>query len=347
MKDIYYHMVRWLARMAVCLFYNPIEINGLDNIPKKSGHLIFAPNHQSAFLDAILVAVFSTKPIFFLTRSDVFKFPFKYFLYSLNMMPVYRKRDGYKTLSKNEAVFQTCKQLVQSGRPILLFPEASQELVHYLRPLSRGLSRIAQLCQKDFDQEVYIIPVGLNYFNHLRGGTKLIINFGKPLNVRDYLDKHPDKTTAINAIREASSAAIKSEMLIPDYDDAYEEKVAYLNRNYYDYSFTEMKQLLSSPVLETAKQAGRQVWLIIPAILLEIVNLPYFLIKHSVIAFLVKDKTFYASIKLALLMFLLPVYLMLSFVFFEGLWNYFLATVLVLLQLAALRQRFKLEKYLV
>ena len=308
LKDTYYYMVRALAWMAVKLFYGQIEINGRHNIPEDSSNIIFAPNHQSAFLDAILVAVYSSKPISFLTRADVFVFPFNLILRSLNMMPVYRIRDGYGSLSKNEAVFETCRDLIHQGRPILLFPEASQSLVYYLRPLSKGLSRIAYRSQEGFDKPVYIVPVGINYYNQFYPGARLALNFGPPINVKELIEQSSDKLEAIASIRTHCSEGLKSQILIPDNDDSYERKLVFLQSNYFDVPFQELKDKM---------EEGRKAELNRPHwgykfvfVLFALPNLLFHLLEELVIKIFISDRTFEASIRISLIMFAFPLYLL-------------------------------------
>ena len=344
MKNIYYYIVRFIARCAVYLFYIPVEVNGQDNIPKDSSHIIFAPNHQSAYLDAILVAVFSSKPIYFLTRADVFTFPFKYILRSLNMMPVYRIRDGYKSLSKNEAVFNTCRELVRSGKPILLFPEASQLLVHYLRPLTSGLSRIAYLSQEDFDKDIYIVPVGLNYFDQLRSGSKLTVNFAKAINVRELFQEHPDRKSRIDAIRNATSQALYESMLIPDNDESYKSKLEYLNRNNFSYNFQELRERIRNG---EDPQKAEKIWaMYFFRSIFEFVNLPYFILEFLIIKIFVADKTFHASIRHSLVMFVLPIYFIISYLLVSSSMGTAFALKFLLLQFICYYLRTYLQRFL-
>ena len=309
MKNLYYYFVRFLARIAVINFYSKIEINGQENIPEDSSNLIFAPNHQSAFLDAVLVAVYSSKPIHFLTRADVFTFPFKYLLYSLNMMPVYRIRDGYKTLSRNEAIFETCKALLQGGKPVLLFPEASQSLVYYLRPLTRGLSRIAYLSQQSFDKPIYIIPVGINYFEQFKSGGKLTLNFGKAINVQEEILGVDNKVLANNKIRDTTSSHLKEVMLIPDDSETYDQQLEFLNANYYDFNFDKLKNKIQAG--ERAEITSPSVLVRLMTVLLFIPNSIFYLFDFLIVKLFVKDPTFIASISVSLLMFVWPLYLIL------------------------------------
>ena len=56
---------------------------------------LFSVNHQNAFLDGILVALKQRRPVFFLTRSDVFKSKTVAKLFNLlNLVPIFRAQDG-------------------------------------------------------------------------------------------------------------------------------------------------------------------------------------------------------------------------------------------------------------
>lgn len=344
-QRIYYNGVKILARIAVRLFYHPIEINGMENIPMNSGRLIFAPNHQSAFLDAVLVAIYSSRPIYFLTRADVFIFPFKYFLQSLNMMPVYRQRDGYKTLSKNEAVFETCSRLLKEDKPILLFPEASQELVHYLRPLSRGLSRIAFKAQKDDDRELYIIPVGINFFHQLKGGSKLILNFGKPIDVKKIMTQDKPEPMQLNLIREACFEGIRELLLIPDDSESYTQHKNFLNRNYDSLAFEELRRHIASGQKAELSSVNPLHHILI--FILSLANLPFHILSWLVICFFVNDPTFQASIKVSLIMFIYPIFLLTCYILISAGFAWYCGLLTVLSMLIIFYIRMRLIKYVI
>jgi len=182
-----YSFVKNTGRIGLPLYFGRLDINGKEHIPKDLPFII-APNHQSAFLDAVMMGVNCDKPMHFLTRSDVFVSPFIGALRALNMMPVYRIRDGYDKLSKNEEVFAKCNDLLSRGLPVLIFPEGNMGNGHYLRPLTKGTSRMAIQAQENIDEDVMVLPVGINYFHHDRPRYKCIVNYGKPIRVRDYLD---------------------------------------------------------------------------------------------------------------------------------------------------------------
>jgi 1-acyl-sn-glycerol-3-phosphate acyltransferase len=161
-----------------------VQVAGVENIPA-DGPVLFTVNHQNAFLDALLVATSNKRHTHFLARADVFRFStVRKFFNSMNMMPIYRLRDGRDRLSNNHEVFQKCFNILHENHALMLFPEANHHQRRLLLPLSKGFTRIAL----GMDKPIIIIPVGLNYTHHRRFGASVSINYGKPLSTRPYLN---------------------------------------------------------------------------------------------------------------------------------------------------------------
>lgn len=184
------------------VFYKKVQVTGLENILKDKP-IIFASNHQNAFMDPVLIAVHLTKPTYYLVRADVFKKPLVAKIFdSINMMPVYRERDGVNTKEANLGVFDRCYDILQKNRPIIIFPEGNHGRLKTLRPLKKGFARIAYGAEEKHgkDIDVQIIPVGLNYSDHYNMGAELLINFKKPIRTSDYLTE-TENPVQINALR--------------------------------------------------------------------------------------------------------------------------------------------------
>src|SRR5665647_1213680 len=80
------------------VFYRKVIVLGLDNIDPEN-HLIFAPNHQNALMDALAVLFTHKGQPVFLARADIFKRKaIASFLYFIKILPVYRIRDGFSKL---------------------------------------------------------------------------------------------------------------------------------------------------------------------------------------------------------------------------------------------------------
>lgn len=183
-----------------------MQIYGKENIPKDKP-IVFASNHQNAFMDPVLIAVHLTKPTYYLVRADVFKKPLVAKIFnSINMMPVYRERDGVDTKEANLEVFDRCYDILKKNRPIIIFPEGNHGRFKTLRPLKKGFARIAAGAEQKHGKEieVQIVPVGLNYSDHYNMGAELLVNFEKPIPVNEYLDDLED-ALQINSLRKLLS----------------------------------------------------------------------------------------------------------------------------------------------
>lgn len=76
----------------------------MNQFPKKAA-IIFAPNHQNALLDALRYCLLFLKRCIY-TRADIFKKKMvAKILRFLKILPIFRIRDGYESLTYNDAVF--------------------------------------------------------------------------------------------------------------------------------------------------------------------------------------------------------------------------------------------------
>lgn len=179
--------MRGYIRLALFFYYKKIEFNYkeplLPNQPT-----IFLGNHQSGLIDPLLIAIKKGQFSYFLTRASVFQKPWmSKFLRSLLMLPVYRVRDGWDSLSNNKAIFKTCSQLLHENNAIMLFPEGSHNIKRQVRTLSKGFTRIIAETQNAYpEMDIQIVPVGFNYSRPEDFGDHVVLNFGKPMSSKNY-----------------------------------------------------------------------------------------------------------------------------------------------------------------
>ncbi len=233
MKDWSWYYFRFWIKLAVKLFYRRIEVHGTDTYPQ-DGPVLLAPNHQNAFMDALIPSIFARRPIHYLTRSDVFKNKLMAaFLTSIKMMPVYRQRDGLGNLAKNEVIFAKCADILRSGGTLLIFPETTHQGVRRLRPLSKGFTRVLFGALEDHDDlNIKVVPLGINYSHYHKSGTRLVINYGAPISVSDYRKAHEDNAPkAMTALRDDVQAALAKEVVHlerKDANDAFEIELEHI-----------------------------------------------------------------------------------------------------------------------
>jgi len=149
---------------------------GSERVPR-----ILCANHPSSFLDPIIVASFVPFKLAFLARGDAFTPRFNAFLRNyLNMMPVWRRRDGLAQVPRNYETFDLCLQKWRQGGSLIIFSEGLCVQEWKLRTLSKGTARLVlQAAREGIDLEV--VPVGINYAHFSGPGKAYELKFGPPV----------------------------------------------------------------------------------------------------------------------------------------------------------------------
>src|SRR6056297_3984123 len=80
----------------------------------------------------------------FFWRVHIFKHPLiARILTFLKLLPIYRIRDGYESLQRNDWILEKVGDLLQHKRSLVIFPEGNHSAERRLRPLKKGICRIA------------------------------------------------------------------------------------------------------------------------------------------------------------------------------------------------------------
>lgn len=187
MKEIWYQFMRKIVHVGLIFYHKKIKIYGTENIPK-NGPVLFVSNHPNALIDPLIIKTGITRDLYVLTRAGVFKNNFIAKLFdSFKMIPIYRKRDGLSTISKNEAIFDRCFDVLNDKKSILIFPEGSHSLLRKVRPLSKGFTRIIFGAYEKYPNlNFQVVPIGLNYHNPTKYPDSVAIYFGKPITAKDH-----------------------------------------------------------------------------------------------------------------------------------------------------------------
>ena len=297
---MFYSVFKGIIRVALKLYFSRIDVEGIENIPKNAP-VLFTPNHQNAFLDAFIVGVYSPVPIYFLARSDIFKWWTKLFLKLLHVSPIYRIRDGYSKLSKNRQVFDGCTELFKEGKSQLIFPEGNHGEHYYLRPLTKGAARIALQANQAVSEGIYIQPVGLNYFNHTQPDSRVLIVFGKPIRVSDFEKEENSVAVVTNKLRDKMAYGMKKTLLIPEFSEEYElQKRSLFKKGNDSLDFNSLKKMKPEDyeVEKASFSLKFLAWIFNPIPFLVI----WLVLKE------VKDIVFHSSLKFAIGLVLFPIW---------------------------------------
>jgi 1-acyl-sn-glycerol-3-phosphate acyltransferase len=187
MSHFLYFLLKFYVNVSLHFYFRQVKVYGRENL-RGNGPFLLASNHQNAFMDGLLVAVVNSFPVHFLIRADIFKTAFaRTMLKLLKLMPVYRIRDGFGSLGKNQEQFDECVKLFLQQESVLIFPEGNHGATRKLRQLSKGFTRIAFEAQRQHpEMNLQVVPVGINYSNHHAFNSRVSIYFGKPIPVSEY-----------------------------------------------------------------------------------------------------------------------------------------------------------------
>lgn len=200
-----YRILQFLMRRSLAAHYLQIKGNGLNTIPK-SGPLMVAATHPNSFLDAIIIASLIDRPLHFLARSDVFRAKWAdYILRKLNLIPIYRLQEGHENLNRNDITFKECYSILEEGGAILIFVEGVSLIDMKLRPLKKGLARIAfgYAEKNNFRKDCSIVPLGLNYDRPKDFRSKINVGVGQVQKISDFQENYElNKNTAYSILNE-------------------------------------------------------------------------------------------------------------------------------------------------
>jgi len=191
-RNLIYQLIYPYTRIFFFQYYGKVEIRGRENIPRGQP-VIFAPNHQQALMDALIVLFAGPEDVVFLARADIFNKPLlAYLLNSLKILPVFRQRDGATELGKNEEIFSISVNVLKNNHQLCVMPEGNHGHQRRLRVFGKGIFRIAFEAQKEHGSRdfVKIVPVGLDFGDYVKQHSTLFVNFGKPIEVSQYWEQY-------------------------------------------------------------------------------------------------------------------------------------------------------------
>ena len=229
-----YRVFKWLFYLTVRGYFRSIYIRGKEHIPAK-GPVIFVANHNSAFMDPILLAVHINRPIYFLARGESFTSKLVSTIFGwLHMIPIYKPEVSPDEVYKNKAIFQKCFDHLGKGKTIMIFPEGVSETVRQLRAIKTGTARIALGAEEQYNFElgVKIVPIGINYSNPHYFRSDVFVEVGKPISLEDYQGSYTsDPVVAVQELTASIKERLKR-MIVIVKDQSIEQLVKDIERLY-------------------------------------------------------------------------------------------------------------------
>jgi 1-acyl-sn-glycerol-3-phosphate acyltransferase len=233
-----YHVVRPIASIVFRIYFKKISHVGSEKIPRGKP-LIFSCNHPTGFFEPCVLACLNWDVEYhFITRGDMFEKPWVRRIFeSLNMVPIFRFKDGFSNLKNNFATMEYIYKALAEKKSILIFSEGGTKTVKRLRPIQKGMARMAFGNYEAFgDLDLHLVPVCLTYTDPHRFRSELMIQFGEPIPLSRYYETYnQNNNKAINQLTSDIQNTMRPllvEIEKPSNDDVT-EKLFTLYRNTY------------------------------------------------------------------------------------------------------------------
>ncbi len=222
-------LIYLILKTQIKLFFNryfrKITIVGKENITYNEP-IIFAPIHQNALSDPFAV-LFNVKyqPVF-MARADIFNKPLLIkILTTFKILPIYRIRDGRSSLQNNDEMFEYAIRVLEKKKNLIILPEGGHAMAKKLRDLKKGICRIAFQAEErnNYNLGLKIIPVGIEYEHYTKFFKTLLVNFGKPIEIKKYYELYKKNSAqAINDLRNELASDLKKLIIHIDSSEYYE-----------------------------------------------------------------------------------------------------------------------------
>lgn len=207
-----YWLLKQYVRFVDWIIHKKIILNGTENIPQNKPILI-APNHQNALSDPMAILLHTRFQPVWLARADIFKPGFiTLALRFLKIMPVYRMRDGKDQLAKNEKTFADSIKVLENNCALALFPEAAHSAKRQMLSHKKAVPRIVFQAEEKADNnlDIHIVPTGIYYSSYWKFNRSVLVNFGEPILVNDFLEAYNENPSAATlTLRDALEKAIE------------------------------------------------------------------------------------------------------------------------------------------
>jgi hypothetical protein len=251
---------------------------------RQRGPLLIVANHPDSFFDALVIAANCSHPVSFLARGDVFTKPWHDFLLrALNMMPVYRQREGKEHLHKNQNSFDASVEVLKNNGILLIFIEGTCLNKNEIQPFKKGAARILQQAVAA-GVTPSVLPAVITYNGFKHFGKKIYLMLGKTFSAGVYF--RADSTS--------SSMALE-------------------RNNFNNHVMQEMVSIFKEP---PPKKYKRPIYLFPIVGVAWFWHAPFYLIIKTFVAHKTKGTVFYDSVLFAVLLFAYPIYLLLLSILF-------------------------------
>ena len=125
-------------------------------------------------------------------------------------------------MRNNDQAMQNAIDLLEEDKSLLVFAEGSTKLQRSIRPLQKGVSRIAyKMLTQNPESKLAIVPIGYTVSNLSRLGSTIFVNIGEPISPKDILESARSKPIFLRQLTSKIETASYNE--VPQLSDNNDE----------------------------------------------------------------------------------------------------------------------------
>jgi glycerol-3-phosphate O-acyltransferase / dihydroxyacetone phosphate acyltransferase len=189
-----YAVLRRFATLAVRWYYREVVIDGADRVPH-TGPALLVANHPNELMDAIFAGLVAGRQLTFTGKATLFENPvMAVLLRHLRVVPLRRAQDERRMQSgsapeadRNATSFAAVNAALADGQMVLVFPEGLSWDEPRLAPIKTGAARMAFAALDAGVHALQVVPVGINYEQKEGVRSRVLVEVGTPLHVRDWV----------------------------------------------------------------------------------------------------------------------------------------------------------------
>lgn len=184
-----YQLMRWLLGLALGFYFRRIERFHAERVPLH-GPVLLTSNHPNSITDPFVIGASLPRRVNFMATVQLFRFaPLKWLLTHCGVIPVNRVQDDPKGMRSVLDTFEAVFRVLEQGEAVALFPEGITHDDPQLKEVKTGAARMALELEHRHGGKLglQIVPVGLTFSAKELYRSEVLVNFGEPIRVGDFL----------------------------------------------------------------------------------------------------------------------------------------------------------------